>query len=101
MLDKFKNAYQFQKQAREIQKELKRMTFTASSSTGAVTVTANGLQNITEVKLQLDEESAKNVGRLEREITDVTNKVLQKAQKASAEKMKTIMGGMGLPGMGA
>lgn len=95
MFDKMKDAYRFQKQAREIQKELKGMTFTGSSSTGDVTVTANGMQSVTSVTLQIDADTLQNLGRIERELVDVINKVLQKAQKASSEKMKTIMGGMG------
>lgn len=95
MFDKMKDAYRFQKQAREIQKELKGMTFTGSSSTGDVTVTANGMQSVTSVTLQIDADTLQNLGRIERELVDVVNKVLQKAQKASSEKMKTIMGGMG------
>lgn len=99
MFDKMKDAYRFQQQARQIQKELKSMNFSASSSSGSVTVLVNGIQEVTEVQLQLTADMLENSGRLQREIADVTNKALQKAQKASAEKMKTIMGGTGLPGM--
>ena len=75
------------------------MTFSASSSSGSVVVTVNGAMEVTSIALKLDETVVQNPGRLEREIVDNVNKALQKAQKTSSEKMKTIMGGMGLPGM--
>jgi DNA-binding protein YbaB len=98
MFDKYKDMYKFQQQARAIQKELKKTYFEASSSNGVVTVIANGMQQVEEVKINFAEQAEyylKNPERLGREFADVANKALQKAQKASAERMQGIMGSSG------
>ncbi|MDD4351673.1 MAG: YbaB/EbfC family nucleoid-associated protein [Candidatus Gracilibacteria bacterium] len=102
MLDKYKDMYKFQQQARQIQKELKQTKFEGSSSNGVVTVIANGMQEVLEVKIDFQDKGEyylSNPQRLGTEIVDTSNKVLKKAQKASAERMQSIMGGSGLPGM--
>lgn len=98
MFDKYKDMYKFQQQARAIQKELKKTYFEASSSNGVVTVKVNGMQQVEEVRINFAEQGdyyLQNPDRLGREITDVTNKALQKAQKTSAERMQSIMGSSG------
>ena len=103
MLDKYKDMYKFQQQARAIQKDLKKSKFQASSSNGVVTVTTNGMQELLEIKLDFGDKAdyyTTNADRLGREIIDVANKALKKAQKTSAERMQGLMGESGgFPGL--
>jgi len=99
MLGKMKDMYQFQRQAKQIQKELKSMNFQAQSSNGNVTVNVNGEMTVKDIELQNLDQYADRPEKLARELTDTVNKAVQKAQKTSAEKMRSVMGDMGLPGM--
>jgi len=99
MLDKMKDMYGFQKKAKAIQKDLKKTLFEAKSSTGSVTVRVNGVQEVVSVTFGDDPKIFENLPKLTKEIVDVTNKAISKSQKVSAERMRGIMGGLGLPGM--
>ena len=98
--DKFKKLYDLQKQARQIQKELRDTLVEAQSSDGKIKVVFNGEQKIEEI--HLDEEYLKP--EMKRELEDALLKVIQdalfKVQRIAAEKAKDMMGGLGgLPGM--
>jgi len=100
MLDKYKDMYKFQQQARAIQKELKKAKFTANSSSSVVTVVVNGIQEVEEVQIDFGEKAdyyTNNPLKLGSEIRETTNKAMKKAQKASAERMQSIMGEGGMP----
>ena len=98
--DKFKKLYDLQKQARQIQKELRDTLVEAQSSDGKIKVVFNAEQKIEEI--HLDDEYLKP--EMKRELEDALLKVIQdalfKVQRIAAEKAKDMMGGLGgLPGM--
>lgn len=99
MLDKMKDMYGFQKQAKAIQKELKKTLFEAKSPTESVTVRVNGVQELVSITFGDDPKIFENPEKLSKEVVTVTNKAISKSQKASAERMRGVMGGLGLPGM--
>lgn len=100
MFDKLQNLYKFQKQAKIMQNELKKMVFTAQTSDGMIHVTVNGAMEITELTIQegaYAQYSEKNLGKV---IVDTIEKAMDKAKKSSSENMKKMMGDMGgFPGM--
>lgn len=101
MLDKMKQLYQLQKQAREIQKELKDTEIEARSSDGSVSVVFNGEIHIVDVKIA---ESLLEPGKkrdLEQTLIKVVGEAVSRAQGLAAEKTKDVMKSMGLniPGM--
>ncbi|MFA5158641.1 MAG: YbaB/EbfC family nucleoid-associated protein [Patescibacteria group bacterium] len=96
---KVKDLYKLQKQAREIQKELKDTEIEAKSNDGWVTVVFNGEQHLTEVSLDADALKPENKKELEKQILNTVSQAISRSQALAAEKMKDVMGGMGIPGM--
>lgn len=94
MLDKFKDLYKLQKQAKEIKKKLKNMHIEAESE--GIIVIINGEQEVIEVKVSEEAKSNKN---LEENLTKCFNKAVKKSQQVAADMMKDIMGGLNLPGV--
>ena len=96
---KIKDLYKLQKQAREIQKELKDTEIEARSNDGWVTVVFNGEQHLTELTLSEEALRPENKQELEKQLQNIISQAISRSQALAAEKMKDVMGGMGLPGM--
>ncbi len=101
MLDKMKELYQLQKQAREMQKELRDTEIEAVGANGNITVVVNGeihLQKITIADALIDVSKKRD---LERGLEDTLREALSKAQAIAAEKSKAMMKSMNidLPGL--
>lgn len=95
MFDKIKDMYALQKQAKSIKKELKNIHIEAEHN--GVTVIINGQQEIVDVKIS--DEAMTDKKKLEESVKKAFEKALKKSQQIAAEKMKGIMGSLGLPGM--
>ena len=95
MFDNLKNMYALQKQAKEIKKELRNTHIEAEE--GSVVVVINGEQEI--ISVTIKPEFANDLKKVEKDLTIALNKAIKKSQQIAAEKMKGIMGemGMGLP----
>ncbi len=96
---KMKDLYKLQKQAREIQHELKDTEIEAKSNDGWVSVVFNGEQHLTEVTLLEDALRPENKRELEKQILNTVSQAISRSQALAAEKMKDVMGGLNLPGM--
>ena len=81
------------------QKELKRMQIEGEAGKGAVTVVVNGEQKIMSVKIAPEVVDPKNVKQLEQLIIRAVNDAQDKAQKAAAEQLKEVTGGLNIPGL--
>lgn len=90
-MDKAKDLYKLQKQAKEIKKQLKNIHVEAE--TDGVSVTIDGEQHFIEIKIA--ENLAGDLKKIEKALTDASNKAIKKSQMIGAEKMKEVMGGMG------
>ncbi len=97
MFDKIKDLYSLQKQAKQIKKELKNIHIEAEVD--GIIVIIDGEQEV--VKITIPEEMGGNAKKLEDSLLKAFNKALKKSQQIAAEKMKDVMGPMGLPGMGS
>jgi len=97
MLDQAKNLYQLQRQAKEIKKELRNIHIEAEVE--GVIVIIDGEQEV--VSVTIAETAYQNPKKLEENMVKAFNKAIKKSQQIAAEKMKGVMGGLGLPGMGA
>lgn len=96
MFDQAKNLYQLQRQAKEIKKELKNTHIEAEVD--GIIVIIDGEQEV--VSVTIPEEANQNPRKLEENLVKAFNKAIKKSQQIAADKMKPIMGGMGLPGGG-
>lgn len=96
---KAKELYELQKQARKIQKELKDTEIEAKSNNGWVTVVLNGEQHVTDIQISEEALNPENKRELEKDLKNTFSQAISRAQMYAAEKMKSIAGGLGLPGM--
>ena len=90
-MDKAKDLYKLQKQAKQIKNELKNIHIEAE--TDGVTVVVDGEQYFMEVKI--DEKILGDAKKLSKAFVDASNKAIKKSQLIGAEKMKSVMGGLG------
>ncbi len=74
-------------QAMEVQKKLAQIKITVEHK--GITVVMTGDQKIVSISGDNDLEK----------VTEAVNEALKQTQKVAAEEMKSLMGGMGLPGM--
>ncbi len=94
MFDKAKDLYKLQKQAKEIKKQLKNIHIEAEVD--GIIVIIDGEQEVQEITIP---ETMTNHKELQKKLVEVFNKALKKSQQVAAEKMRGVMGGLGLPGM--
>jgi DNA-binding protein YbaB len=87
-----------QQQAQKIQEELSNTHIEAEMD--GVVVTIDGQLKVVSTIIE-DTNIMKDQARLEKAITDAINKGMKKAQEIAAERMRGVMGQMGLnlPGM--
>lgn len=97
MFDQAKDLYKLQKDAKKIKDELANIHI--ESTEGGVKVTINGEQKVVSTSIDMAH-YGENVSQLEQDLVVALNKAVQKSQAIAAEKMKAIMGGMGLGGPG-
>lgn len=89
-----RDMYKLQKEAKKIKKELAKIHIFAESN--GIKVTVAGDQSLVNVEI-LDEEVLSDARKVEKAFMDASNRAMKKSQQVSAEKMKSLMGGM--PGM--
>jgi DNA-binding YbaB/EbfC family protein len=95
----FKQVQKMQAEMERIQAELAEKTVEGTAGGGMVKVTANGKQEILEVKIDKEVVDPEDVEMLEDLIVAAVNQALENAQKMQAEGMSQLTGGMQLPGL--
>ncbi|MDD2917172.1 MAG: YbaB/EbfC family nucleoid-associated protein [Candidatus Gracilibacteria bacterium] len=95
---KAKELMKLQQEASKIQNELSNIHIEAESDGFVVTI--DGQMKCVKVEIE-DETLLKDKARLEKSALEAINKGLKKSQEIAAEKMKGVMGNMGLdfPGL--
>lgn len=95
MFEKSKMLFELKK----IQSALAKETIEVEAGNGAVKVKINGEQKIQ--KVTLDEELLRDadVAKVEKWIESAVTQAITKSQQLAAEKMKSVAGGLGLPGL--
>jgi len=92
LFDQAKDLYKLQKQAKEVKKQLKNIHIEAEQD--GVTILMDGEQVVLECKI--NPELLSNQKKLESTLIDAFNKAVKKAQLIGAEKMKSVMGDLGV-----
>jgi nucleoid-associated protein EbfC len=96
---------QLQARMLKIQEELAAETVEASAGGGAVTVSISEIgmgpaqAKVQRVKISPEAVDPEDIETLEDLVVAAVNEALSKAQKAAAEKLGPLTGGMKLPGM--
>jgi len=94
MFKQMKDMYKMQKEAKAIKKELAQIHIEAEISGVVVLVSAE--QELISVQIPDEMMGAENKAKLQKAIVEATKKATKKAQEIAAEKMKGIMGQMGM-----
>jgi nucleoid-associated protein EbfC len=99
MANFMKQAQQMQAQMAKLQEEAATKTVTGSAGGGMVTVTANGALEV--VSVRIDPEALKDADAemLQDVVLAATNEALKNARQLMAEQMKSVTGGMNIPGL--
>lgn len=94
-----KDLYQLQKKAKQVKKQLRDLHIEAEVE--GVIITINGEQEVISLKIPDALLGEENRERLQNKIVEAFNKAIKKSQEIAAEKMKDVMGDMGLdlPGL--
>jgi DNA-binding YbaB/EbfC family protein len=94
-----KQAQEMQSKMGKIQEEAATKTVEASTGGCMVTVQANGAMQITNITIDPEVLKSGDADMLKDLLVAATNEALRKAKELMAEEMKSLTGGMGIPGM--
>lgn len=95
MLDKGKTLLELKK----IQSALAKETIEVEAGNGAVKVKINGEQKIQKVSLDADLIAEVDIDKLEKWIESAVTQAITRSQQLAAEKMRSMAGGLGIPGL--
>jgi len=93
-MNKFKDLYKLQKQAKEIRKKLQNTHIEAEVE--GVTAVVDGQQEI--ISISITDDAYANKKKTEVNLVKALNKGIKRSQQFGAEEMKDVMGDMGLGG---
>ncbi|MEE8126574.1 MAG: YbaB/EbfC family nucleoid-associated protein [Nitrospirales bacterium] len=94
-----KQAQEMQAKMGKIQEEAALKTVEASAGGGMVTIEANGAMQITKVRIDPEVMKSGDQDMLQDLLLAATNEALRKAKELMAEEMKSLTGGLGIPGL--
>ncbi|HUC86729.1 MAG TPA: YbaB/EbfC family nucleoid-associated protein [Candidatus Saccharimonadales bacterium] len=95
MFDKAKTLYELKK----IQSALSKETIDIETGNGAVKVTINGEQKIKSISIDPELVDLDEISKLEKWLESAVTQAITRSQQLAAEKMKSVAGGLGLPGL--
>ena len=107
MMNMMKQAQNIQKRLKDAQEELNHMEISGEAANGAVKVICDGKGLFKSIKLSAEainpedpsSVSEDSIEMLEDIITAAINQTTEKATKVMEEKMKSITGGISIPGL--
>jgi DNA-binding YbaB/EbfC family protein len=95
MFDKAKTLYELKK----IQSALSKESIEVETGNGAVKVRINGEQKIQGITLDPELIDTSEIHKLEKWLESAVTQAITRSQQLAAEKMKSVAGGLGLPGL--
>lgn len=93
-----KQAQQMQRKMAEMQEEIEKSEFVASSGGGAITVTVNGKNEILDMKINKEVIDPDDAEMLQDLIITAVNEAMRSAKEASNSEMSKLTGGLNIPG---
>jgi DNA-binding YbaB/EbfC family protein len=97
--DMMKQAQALQEKLARLQEEAGKKTVEATAGGGMVTVVANGKQEIVSIKIDPEVVNPNEIEMLQDLILAAVNEARRKAQELMAEQMKSLTGGIQIPGL--
>ena len=92
-------AQAMQAQMAKLQEEAATKTVTGTAGGGVVTVTANGAMEIVNILIDPDAVKSGDAEMLQDVVLAASNDALKKARQMMADHMKSVTGGMNIPGL--
>ena len=99
MANLMKQAQAMQAQMAKLQEEAATKTVTGTAGGGMVSVTANGGMEIVSVVINPEAAKSGDVDMLQDLLLAASNDALKKARQMMADEMKSVTGGMNIPGL--
>lgn len=99
MKSPFGNMSNILKQAQAMQEQAASKTVSGTAGGGIVTVTVNGAMDVLSVKIDPEAVKAGDVDMLQDLVVAASNDALKKSRDMMAEEMKSVTGGMKIPGL--
>ncbi len=99
MANLMKQAQAMQAQMAKLQEEAATKTVTGTAGGGMVSVTANGGMEIVSVVINPEAVKSGDVDMLQDLVLAASNDALKKARQMMADQMKSVTGGMNIPGL--
>jgi nucleoid-associated protein EbfC len=99
MANIMKQAQAMQAQMAKLQEEAATKTVTGTAGGGVVTVTANGAMEIVNILIDPDAVKSGDAEMLQDVVLAASNDALKKARQMMADHMKSVTGGMNIPGL--
>lgn len=94
-----KMAQQMQSQLAQIQDELRETTLEATAGGGAVRVVITGAQEIRSIEIDPGAVDPEETDMLQDLVLAAVNDAITRSKELERERMASVAGGMGLPGM--
>jgi DNA-binding YbaB/EbfC family protein len=94
-----KQAQAMQEQMAKLQEEAASKTVIGTAGGGSVTVTANGAMQLVSIVIDPEVVKAGDVEMVQDLVMVASNDALQKAREMMADAMKSLTGGMNVPGL--
>lgn len=94
-----KQVQQMQAKMVKLQEELAQRTLEATAGGGAVKITANGKQEIVDIKIDPSAVDPDDVEMLEDLILAAVNEALRQVQEMNNNELSKLTGGINLPGL--
>jgi DNA-binding YbaB/EbfC family protein len=94
-----KQAQAMQEQLAKIQEEAGQKTVDGTAGGGMVTVTANGAMQIVGIKIDPEVIKSGDADMLQDLVVAATNEALRKARDMMSQEMKSVTGGLQIPGL--
>jgi DNA-binding YbaB/EbfC family protein len=102
MAGMMKQVQQMQERMERVQADLETRTVTGEAGGGMVTVTANGRQKITAIRIEREVVNPEETDMLEDLVLAAVNKALEESSRVAQEEMAKATSGMlpNIPGLG-
>ena len=94
-----KQAQAMQAQMAKVQEQAASKTVTGTSGGGSVTVTANGAMQLVGIVIVPEVVKSGDVEMVQDLVMAASNDALRKAREMMADEMKSVTGGMNVPGL--
>lgn len=99
MMDMMRQAREMQKKMSLVQKKVSQMEITASAGGGMVTAVVTGDLVLKQLSIDPKVVAEGDISLIEDLVLSAVNAAFKKAQDTMAEEMKTVTGGLKIPGL--